>query len=178
MKPEVVFGLDNALWPALLTNGDGAILMFNAAARTVFGSVLDSDNPQLEALWSPANGSSMAEFLAQWEKAPAISVDLKFRTENGTDRKFSTTIAVLTSEDDKWYVLQLLPAAAETPAPAKAPDGAADQRNATGDAALKQKLECVLQLARTVSLDFNNALTGVLAHTSLVLGKAEPNHPW
>jgi CheY-like chemotaxis protein len=29
-----------------------------------------------------------------------------------------------------------------------------------------------------VSLDFNNALTGVLAHTSLLLGKAEPDHPW
>ena len=51
-------------------------------------------------------------------------------------------------------------------------------RNATGDAALKQKLDCVLQLARSVSLDFNNALTGVLAHTSLLLGKAEPDHPW
>src|ERR1035437_5405647 len=52
-------------------------------------------------------------------------------------------------------------------------------RNApTGDAALKQKLDCVLQLARTVSLDFNNALTGVLAHTSLLLGRAEPDHPW
>jgi two-component system cell cycle sensor histidine kinase/response regulator CckA len=36
----------------------------------------------------------------------------------------------------------------------------------------------VLQLARTVSLDFNNALTGVLAHTSLLLSKAEPEHPW
>jgi two-component system, cell cycle sensor histidine kinase and response regulator CckA len=36
----------------------------------------------------------------------------------------------------------------------------------------------VLQLARTVSLDFNNALTGVLAHTSLLLSKAEPDHPW
>ena len=36
----------------------------------------------------------------------------------------------------------------------------------------------MLQLARTVSLDFNNALTGVLAHTSLLLGKAEPGHPW
>jgi two-component system cell cycle sensor histidine kinase/response regulator CckA len=47
-----------------------------------------------------------------------------------------------------------------------------------GDAALKQKLDCVLQLARTVSLDFNNALTGVLAHTSLLLGKAEADHPW
>ena len=35
----------------------------------------------------------------------------------------------------------------------------------------------MLQLARTVSLDFNNALTGVLAHTSLVLGKIGADHP-
>ena len=43
---------------------------------------------------------------------------------------------------------------------------------------MKQKLDCVLQLARSVSPDFNNALTGVLAHTSLLLGKAEAEHPW
>jgi hypothetical protein len=30
------------------------------------------------------------------------------------------------------------------------------------------------RLARTVSLDFNNALTSILGHTSLLLGKAEP----
>jgi two-component system cell cycle sensor histidine kinase/response regulator CckA len=29
-----------------------------------------------------------------------------------------------------------------------------------------------------VSLDFNNALTGILGHTSLVLSKMEPTHPW
>ncbi|PWU18221.1 MAG: hypothetical protein C5B50_09685 [Verrucomicrobia bacterium] len=45
-------------------------------------------------------------------------------------------------------------------------------------AALKQKLDCALQLARTVALDFNNALTSILGHTSLVLSKMEPNHPW
>jgi CheY-like chemotaxis protein len=43
---------------------------------------------------------------------------------------------------------------------------------------LKQKLDCALQLARTISLDFNNALTSVLGHTSLLLSKAEPGHPW
>src|SRR6201999_1671586 len=42
----------------------------------------------------------------------------------------------------------------------------------------KQKLDCALQLARTVSLDFNNALTSILGHTSLLLTKAEANHPW
>ncbi len=43
---------------------------------------------------------------------------------------------------------------------------------------LKQKLECALQLARTVSLDFNNALTSILGHTSFLLSKMEPGHPW
>jgi two-component system cell cycle sensor histidine kinase/response regulator CckA len=33
-------------------------------------------------------------------------------------------------------------------------------------------------MARSVSLDFNNALTGILGHTSLVLSKMEPTHPW
>ena len=49
-----------------------------------------------------------------------------------------------------------------------------------GEAGLahKQKLDCALQLARTVALDFNNALTSILGHTSLVLSKMEPNHPW
>ena len=42
----------------------------------------------------------------------------------------------------------------------------------------KQKLDCALQLARTVSLDFNNALTSILGHTSLLLTKAEADHPW
>jgi len=42
----------------------------------------------------------------------------------------------------------------------------------------KQKLECALQLTRTVVLDFNNALTSILGHTSLVLSKMEPGNPW
>ena len=56
-----------------------------------------------------------------------------------------------------------------------------DEAKAAGDAnglQLKQKLDCALQLARTVSLDFNNALTSILGHTSFLLGKAEADHPW
>jgi nitrogen-specific signal transduction histidine kinase len=47
-----------------------------------------------------------------------------------------------------------------------------------GDVVLKQKLDCALQLARTVSLDFNNALTSILGHVSFLLSKAEAGHPW
>ncbi len=43
--------------------------------------------------------------------------------------------------------------------------------------AQKQKLDCALQLIRTVALDFNNALTSILGHTSLLLSKIDPKNP-
>ena len=177
MKPEVVFGLENAAWPALLVNAGGAVLMFNTTASLTFGPALAGNPAELAAIWSPANGRRAADFLVEWEKAPAPLVELKFRTIDGAEKKFPTAVALLANEGGKWFVLQLLPPL-EIPPPGRPVESAAEFRAATGDAALKQKLECVLQLARTVSLDFNNALTGVLAHTSLLLGKAEPAHPW
>ena len=175
MKAEVVFALDNASWPALLVDAEGTVLMHNAAAKTLFGPELD-DPADLTAIWSPANETPPVDYLAWWEKAQPCPVNLKFRPPGGADRKFSVTIARFANEDGKWFVLQLL-TLPEPPAP-KTPEIPAELHQATGDAALRQKLECVLQLARTVSLDFNNALTGVLAHTSLILGKTDPNHPW
>jgi len=177
MKSEVVFGLDNAAWPALLINAGGFVLMYNAAAGTLFGGAIASEQCNLADLWSVANPSPLAAFLVSWEQTPATPVDLKFRAAGGAEKKFSTAIAMLASDENKWFLLQLL-APVVAPVPPQPAVASPELRNVTGDAALKQKLECVLQLARTVSLDFNNALTGVLAHTSLLLGKAEPQHPW
>ena len=177
MKSEVVFGLDNAAWPALLVNAGGVVLMANTAAQTVFGEALAGDPPQLASAWPADNGSPAAEFLELWQKSPEPVVELKFRTAGGAVKKFSTAIALLASDGNRWFVLQLLPLA-ERPVVAPSTPMAEARAVPVGDAALKQKLDCVLQLARTVSLDFNNALTGVLAHTSLLLGKAEPEHPW
>ena len=176
MKPEVVFGLENAVWPAVLVNTGGVVSLTNAAAKNVFGIALNGDAANLAAVWAPENGGSATDFLARWEQSPAASGILKFKTAAGTVTPFLTTVCQFNHDGKKWLVLQLLPADA-TPLPAaKAP--AEIPALAPGDAALKQKLDCVLQLARTVSLDFNNALTGVLAHTSLLLTKAEPEHPW
>ncbi len=177
MKPEVVFGLDNAAWPAMLVNGGGAVLMHNSAAQALFGAALNGDPADLAKIWSPANGSQAVKFLESWEKSHLTPVDLKFLAAGGIEKKFSTAVAMLASDGNKWYLLQLL-TLHELPVGGKPPESNTEFRNATGDVALKQKLDCVLQLARTVSLDFNNALTGVLAHTSLLLGKAEPTHPW
>jgi len=59
--------------------------------------------------------------------------------------------------------------------PSATPGSVEDSDTAQG---LKQKLDCALQLTRTVALDFNNALTSILGHTSHLLSKTEPTHPW
>ena len=176
MKPEVVFGLENAAWPAVLVNASGAVLLTNAAGKSAFGATLIGDSANLAAVWAPENGGSAAEFLARWEQSPAASGILKFRTADGAVTPFLTSVCQFNNDGKKCFVLQLLPNQAPTTSPA--PAVASPVAAGAGDAALKQKLDCVLQLARTVSLDFNNALTGVLAHTSLLLTKAEPEHPW
>ena len=188
MKPEIVFGLESAAWPALLLNAGGAVLRANTAATGMFGAALAGDSPQLSAIWSPENGAAPADFFARWEQSPTVTTDLKFRAANGGTVPFTASICAFNSDGRKWFVLQLLPAVEVAPAPAPAPvpatptvaaaPVAAKVASDAGGMLLKQKLECALQLARTVSLDFNNALTGILGHTSLLLGKAEAGHPW
>jgi signal transduction histidine kinase len=171
MKPEVVFGLESAAWPALLVGADGVVLRANAAATVTFGAALAGEAPALSAIWSPENDGTPEAFITRWEQSPAATADLKFRTVNGAATKFTAALCHFSREGNKWFVLQLLPPAERAPAENKATPDA-------GGAALKQKLDCALQLARTVSLDFNNALTSVLGHTSLLLSKAEAGHPW
>ncbi len=52
------------------------------------------------------------------------------------------------------------------------------ETSSEGGTVHKQKVDSALQLTRTVALDFNNALTSILGHTSLVLSKMEAGHPW
>jgi signal transduction histidine kinase len=89
-------------------------------------------------------------------------------------------ISVFLHQNRQWFVLQLLPVFDRPAGPAAAAISAPAAKAAAdpNSSMLKQKLDCALQLARTVSLDFNNALTSVMGHTSLLLSKAEPGHPW
>jgi two-component system cell cycle sensor histidine kinase/response regulator CckA len=183
MKPEIIFGLESAAWPAMLVNSSCVVLRANAAATTTFSAALVGDSPSLSLIWAPENGMTPEEFFARWEQSPRVVADLKFRVTGGTIVKFSIVMCAFTREGNKWYVLQLLPEAVPAGAPAGAPSvnpeaAAAGQISEVGSMMLKQKLDCALQLARTVSLDFNNALTSILGHTSLLLSKAEATHPW
>ena len=177
MKPEIIFGLEGAIWPALLLNAHSVVVRANAAAQATFGAAFTGEAPALSAIWSPDNSGPPEDFLAHWERSPTPTTELKLRTANGATTRFTAAVCAFSRDGSKWYVLQLLPAV--EPAPGAA--AALDESKAApdpGGAVLKQKLDCALQLARTVSLDFNNALTSVLGHTSLLLSKAEAGHPW
>ncbi len=168
MKLEVFSGLEKAAWPVLLVGADGGVLATNVAAKATWGTALSDGTGSLASVWSPENGISEADFLAHWELTPTALAHLKFRVAGGATTVFLAAMARFDADGRKVFILQLLPG-----------PGATEAKSAPlGDAALKQKLDCVLQLAQTVSLDFNNALTGVLAHTSLLLGKTEASHPW
>ncbi len=135
---------------------------------------LNGSPAQLASVWAPENGGSPADFLAQWEQSPATAGAIEIsRGQRDGHGLFHGHLPV--SERRRKMVC---PAIAAGRMPRRPRRWKREIATPTGDAALKQKLDCVLQLARTVSLDFNNALTGVLAHTSLLLGKAEPEHPW
>ncbi len=169
MKADVVFGLENAGWPALLLDGSGTICRANAMAIKLFGPAVEGGSAKLSALWSPENSVGADQFLPQWERSPAATVPLKFRGKGGNTFTYLASLCGTARDGQKYFVMQLLPEPAHPPTP--------DGKVSSGDTTLvhKQKLDCALQLARTVALDFNNALTSILGHTSLILSQMEPN---
>jgi two-component system cell cycle sensor histidine kinase/response regulator CckA len=171
MKPDPAFALENAAWPVLLLDGTGIILRASPAAVKVFGSVLEGEAPRLSALWATENGTTAEQFLAQWERSPTPTVSVRLRIKGGSVITSNASLCSFNKDEQKSFVLQLPPDAAGSAEEPKSP-------SAESGLVQKQKLECALQLARTVSLDFNNALTTILGHTSLLLSQMEPNHPW
>ena len=158
MKPEIIFGLESSAWPALLVDTNGVVLLANPAAVNVFGSGLSGDAPLLSAIWPAENGVTAVDFFSRWEQSQTPVADLKFRVANGQTVSCTVSICTFAKDGQKWFVLQLLPVAPPTAAPVESP---AEKEKTAADSglALKQKLDCALQLARTMSLDFNNALT-------------------
>ncbi len=171
MNSDAVFALENAAWPALLVDGATTIRRANRSAITLFGGALESGSAPLSTIWSPDSGTTPEQFLTQWERSPSATISLGFIGQGGDALAYAASICSFADQGQKYFLLQLWPEAAPASLQAK---------NQATEATLahKQKLDCALQLARTVSLDFNNALTSILGHTSLFLSKIEPNHPW
>jgi len=185
-KPAVEeeFLLQNADWPCLLVHMHGKVLRANRAAIRAFGSGIERGDGNLGMIWSPQNRDSAQNFL---HLPPSEEpVPLKFHLKSGLPGGFVVQLCVTAGQEICLLQLFKEPSAESAPSVSKAvaPPVAAPAATAAApagmDAALahKQKLDCALQLARSVALDFNNALTSILGHTSLLLGKAESGHPW
>lgn len=161
MNLSKLFVLDTAGWPALLVDEAATLVHANDAAIKAFGSGLETAGFQLATIWGDATRSPTA-FLAQWMQTPAPTVTLKLKWKAGGVASHTVSVCSFHQEERRLFLLQLL----------------GETSNADAVAAHKQKLDCALQLARTVSLDFNNALTSILGHASLLLEQMGPDHPY
>jgi two-component system cell cycle sensor histidine kinase/response regulator CckA len=178
MNTDVVFAFEEAEWPVLLVDGSGVICHANKSAINLLGPSLASGSAPLMEIWSPENTQPVEVFLATWEGAPATRVSIKFQTATGAIVSYAASISAYSEQEQLFFLLQLFKEKVAELAESK--NLPIDARGAVGDTnpANRQKLDRALQMAKSVSLDFNNALTAVLGHTSLVLSRMEPTHPW
>ncbi len=162
MKSDFSFLLENASWPALLLEAGGTIRRANQMAIEVFGSIIEGESSQLSAIWAADNGSSAEQFIGRSDLTLSGAMPLKFLSKGGGITPFTTYISFFHREEQKYFVFQLFRETGSTEA----------------NSLQKQKLDCALQLTRSVALDINNALTGILGHTSLVLSQMESKNSW
>lgn len=169
MKFDDVFQLEQAVWPALLADGAGLICRANPAAKNFFGPKLEGDAAPLSTIWATENGFTPEQFLERAEKAPAPSQSLKLRGKGIVLTNFSAAVCPVTTGGEKFFLLQLFQTGSS---------GADGKPPVETNGAQKQKLDCALQLTRTVALDFNNSLTTILGHASHLLSQAPADHPF
>src|SRR5262245_6806634 len=181
MKSEQTFVLENAAWPALLVSDSGVVLKANSSATNTFGPLSGGNTSLAASIWSRENQSSPEVFLASLERSPATAVDLKLRTKDGLASTFHASICPYATDGQKMFLFQLFPSNAPSAVSTALASGASpsptsakanpDELTLEAGVVQKQKLDCALQLTRTVALDFNNALTSILGHTSLILSR-------
>lgn len=162
--------LSQAAWPVLLVDNGGLVRRANPAATRFFGPEVSNGATALSSLLADGNESAASRLLVDAVRPTPVGQTLKFRSTEGLLVPFLAQVSPWGAGNETRFVMQLL-----NPGSAS---GGAKEPSVDASLAHKQKLDCALQLARTVTMDFNNALTTILGYTSLVLAKTEPEHPW
>ncbi|MEW6159052.1 MAG: ATP-binding protein [Verrucomicrobiota bacterium] len=186
MTGDLIFALEHAAWPALLVDISGRIRRANASALKAFGSGLEKETAPLAAIWADENELPAEAQISRWDRLAASNTSIRFKLKDGSTSLLQAWVSPITVENARHFLVQLFTPQVSGAPPANGPgasfpmDTSAFRRPDTLEASIvqKQKLDCALQLTRTVALDFNNALTSILGHTSLLLSKMEPSHPW
>ena len=178
-KSENIFGLEDAEWPALLVKKNGNIVRANRSAVQIFGSNIEKEGALLITFWSQENKESAVQFLHLPTHHEGVAI--RFHLKSGVTAGFMTQCCPAGKEDclvQLFKEISVAPTTTSAPVAAPMPTTGASGTPAEIALAHKQKLDRALQLARSVSLDFNNALTSILGHTSLILSKVDANNPW
>jgi len=169
----LAFALENAAWPALLVDKEGRIRASSLGARELFGPVIFAQPHLTQAFWAQENSQTAEDYLASPSSAQPAGICL--RSRHGTSELFHALLCPIEASGEKFILLQAhRPFEAKEKAPAPVSTAPASLEPGS---AHRQKLDCALQLIRTVSLDFNNALTGILGHASHLLGQIDAQHP-
>jgi len=169
MRNEFFAAFENAGWPVLWLDAAGTVLRANDAAGQCLGPGVTSGSTRLAAFWWPDNPTPADRFLLQWTRTPTPTVTLRLRARGGQLLEAAAHITSWMRDQQRFFLFQLFPAP-RRPSPAPRDEDAEI-------AGLKQRLECLQQFARTIALDFNNALTPVLSRTSLLLSRLAPDDP-
>ena len=168
MKFDSLAVFEHTDWPAFLLDAAGHIRWSNACGGRLLGLKSPDETISFVSIWSKENEPDLALFLRSASQKKSFQGHFKIKTADG-EKQFRVLTAVYTGAGDDNILIQLL----DWALPGKNESSALD-----ANVAHRQKLDCALKLARTVSLDFNNALTSILGHASLLLSKADPSHPW
>lgn len=175
MKFDAVLPFEGAGWPVLWLNLNGVLRRINAAAGRVFGLPPDHHQILISTLWPPQAGETVESFLGGLNRLCPSSMPLTLRTKRGVPVTFHVLFSEFKLEEGREFLLQCF-----KPGEFGAKAAAPHPPSQVSEAAVlqKQKLDCAMHLARSVAMDFNNALTPILGHTSLVLSQMDATHSW
>jgi hypothetical protein len=82
-KPDLVLELENAGWPVLLVEPNGAVCWANRAAVGLFGTVFEGPKAGLEGIWPSEHRATPELFLSQAERSPSLLERLNLREKYG-----------------------------------------------------------------------------------------------
>src|SRR3954468_21074569 len=161
--------LEQAVWPVFRVDKCRRICGVNKAAYERFGERLET--LQLSGIWTAAEQEE--SWKALWQPGGA-SQKLKLLDKSNQPFEATVLISPIIAEGSEQLLFQVIGDIPAAPARLSPPPTQGVEHNL----AHKQKLDCALHLTRTVALDFNNALTTILGHSSFVLGQIEAAHPF
>src|SRR5688572_27075613 len=118
MKPETVFALENASWPALLVDATGGIRAASQGARDTFGQVIATGAILGQSIWSKENEQTAEESFASYDGIRDGGYLLRFKGKERSTATYQTHSCPTQVKGDDLFLLQMFKPMAIEEAPA------------------------------------------------------------